>query len=1031
MRITICHLSDIHFALNNNSLLEKQEKMCDAILQDAKKNDVIIFIISGDIAQSGQATEYEIALDFFVRIQEYLLSAKSINSLFFFVPGNHDCDFSDEQRNKDDNLRRSEIIKNRNEIKRDDLTYYIKSLCNKQQNYRDFVELFDYVRGDSISVTKKYISTILVQYEINIDKIKISLNLLNTAWLTERKETPGYLFIPEQEYKHINKDNTIVITVYHHPSNWMHPNDRNEFNRWVMNKSDLIYVGHEHNGRNEDVTTRDTAYQAQYGEVLQERGDDSSSGFIINYIEDNSKETKVFRWDKEDNLYNVSYDFNTVLNSESANYLYFQKDFNEFLETPDIRITHPSKEKIGMRDLFVYPDIEAYKGKRGSYELSQNSITIKGEQLLHYILSSKKISFSGSVKSGKTALAKMLLLDLIEMGKYGIFMDCSCITVLTDKSLKKQEEICISRAYGKEYVNKYRQLKLDNKVLILDNFGYMRGDAKKNILTYFDNYYDYILTFSNTTFEVELLEESLNNERSDYIHCSISELGYKKRNHLITKWYSLNEGGDPIVDEVVRDHVAEAMSTINVLKGNGYMPCIPAHILIILQQLEYSVDGGNQERSNYGYLYEFLIMKSINDMNRNCEYIHKDIAFGILTYIAEYMLQNSIRIVSEDDYKEIVSLYNNDFDTEASSDLYMDEYERGELLDKKDGQISFCFPYIHYYFTAKFLANNISKEWPREKILDISRRMFEEECGDIMVFLCHLSKDDYIIDTVLGTAKQILSNMQVFDFKDHSSINMSFDEYIQQDFIPEIETEERQERLLEIQDENERKREKRSTAIQDANLKEEIYNLDNAFKTIEVMGQILKNYPGTIAAMQKKALLEEIYSLGMRTLTYTSDIIHGGIEKVFEEIRKNLQPNPSPLELGKIAKMIREINNSMDNLFGLLSYAMVRNLANSVANKALMPVIRKSDLNGLVGYELVKNAINLNEFGIISVDLILNEYDEYIKNNNIFAAKLLRLLVLDHYFVFGSKDLKKRQKIWQKMNFGNKEKVLALQGDRI
>lgn len=53
MRITICHLSDIHFATCENTILEKQKKLCDAILQDALKKDVIIFIVSGDIAQSG------------------------------------------------------------------------------------------------------------------------------------------------------------------------------------------------------------------------------------------------------------------------------------------------------------------------------------------------------------------------------------------------------------------------------------------------------------------------------------------------------------------------------------------------------------------------------------------------------------------------------------------------------------------------------------------------------------------------------------------------------------------------------------------------------------------------------------------------------------------------------------------------------------------------------------------------------------------------------------------------------------------
>ena len=1030
MRITICHFSDIHFGEDGNTVLEKKEKICNAILQNALKRDIVLFIVSGDIAQAGQKKEYEIALNFFMEVQEYLERRKELRILFFFVPGNHDCDFTDAQRNKDDDLRRDKVVSERAHISEEDLVYYIDGLCQKQQNYCDFIDVFEYDSLEGIQVKRISSSKLLLQYEILIDKKIIKLNLLNSAWLTEKKEKPGNLYFPSKEYKKITKDGDIVITVYHHPSNWMHPNDRNEFNRWVMNKSDLIYVGHEHLGRNEVVETRDTTYHAQYGEVLQERDDAKSSGFIISYIEGDEKSTQVYNWDDARKMYSISYTLSGKLNIKDNKYLYFQKEFQEYLETADIRISHPHKEKVTMRDLYVYPDVEAYKETDNNYDINKDSVTVKGDELLDYILKTKRISFSGGAKAGKTALAKNIAFDFIEKGKYCIIIDCAGIGTISNKNLSKIEEICISKAYGKEYVGAYKQLELSNKVLILDGFEKIRDRAtKKEVLDYFDNFYDYILTFSNTTFELELLDESLNNEKSNYVHCSISEMGYRRRNQLISKWYYLREGGDVIVDDIVKEKISEAMSTIDVLRGNGYMPCIPPHILIILQQLEYSVDGSNQERSNYGYLYEFLITKSILEMNQNCEYIHKDIAFGILTNIAEYMLNTESRVMSIDQYKNIVYQYNKDFQTDANAEQYIHEYGKVELLSEKDGQVFFGYPYIHYYFTAKHLANNIGKDWAQRKIQCMSQHLYEEEYGDIMIFLCHLSKDDFIIQTVLDNAKDIFSNKLTFDFGEHKSIKMSFDEYLKTDFIPEKDTEKRQEELLERQDIQERKNKKQRDIDVIEDDKEEIYNLDNAFKTIEVMGQILKNYPGTIKGTVKNDLLETTYNLGMRTLSYTSDILYGGIERIFAEIRKKLQPNPSQIEMDKIEKISRKLSNSMDNLFGLLSYAMIRNLASSVANKALMPVISQSTLNHIIGYDLVRDSIQLNEFGIIAVDLVLNKYDNYRSQNNVFAAKLLRLLVLDHYYVYGSKDFKNRQKVWEKMKFGNKEKVLALQGD--
>lgn len=1030
MRLTICHLSDIHFDHSKNILLDRQKKLCDAILQDAFKRDFIIFIVSGDISQSGQEEEYKIAHKFFMEIKEYLIKKKEIKVLFFFTPGNHDCDFSDEKRNKDDNLRRDNILKEKDKC--NDLKYYVESLCEKQEQYFKFVKDFENQDIEDIQTKLVYDSNLLLQYEVNIENKKIRINLLNSAWLTQIEEKPGYLYFPSEEYKKIDKIGDLVITAYHHPSNWMHPDDRNEFNRWVMNKSDLIYVGHEHIGRNESIQTRETIYYAQYGEVLQDRLNDNNSGFIINYIdiEKNKKSTNVYNWNDEHKIYKINKTFSDDFIIKDKKFLCFQNDFQIYLETTDIRISHPKKEKISMRDIYVYPDIEVYKNN--NYTINRESYIIKGDELIEYILNKKRIAFSGGSKSGKTALAKNIAFDLMEKGKYSIIIDCTKLVTTSDKNLKRIEEICISNAYGKDYVEIYKQLDLSNKVLILDNLEKIRDrSAISNMLDYFNNFYGFILTFSNTTFELEILDDSLNSLKKDFINCSICELGYKIRNQLISKWYYISEGGDNIIDDLVRQKISEAMSTIDILKGNGYMPCIPTYILIILQQLESSGDITNQEKSNYGYLYEFLITKSILDMNQNCGYVHKDIAFGILTNISEYMLKNGTKVISLDDYKRIVYQYNMDFQTDANAEQYLNEYRKVELLNEEEEQIIFGYPYIHYYFTAKYLANNINTKMAKEKIQFMSNHLYEEECGDIMIFLCHISKDYFIINTVLKNAKEILSYKKIFDFEEHKSIQLSFDEYLKTDFTPETDIQQRNQKLLEARDNQERENKKQNKNDTFEENREYVYILDNAFKTINVMGQLLKNYPGTIKANVKNDLLETIYNVGMRTLSYTNDILYGGIQKIFQNYYERIQPIPSKIEMKEISELSLKLNSSMDNIFSLISYAMIRNLANSIANRALMPVITQSSLNDKIGYSLIKHSIQLNEFGKIAVDMILQDYEKYEKINNIFAAKLLKVLVYDHYYVYGSKDYKKRQKLWSKMNFDEKENKSILQADKI
>jgi len=71
---------------------------------------------------------------------------------------------------------------------------------------------------------------LLRKYQIIYCGTKITINCLNSAWLTEIHEKPGNLFFPTKELNNIIKDAELVITTYHHPSNWMHPNDKNIFN---------------------------------------------------------------------------------------------------------------------------------------------------------------------------------------------------------------------------------------------------------------------------------------------------------------------------------------------------------------------------------------------------------------------------------------------------------------------------------------------------------------------------------------------------------------------------------------------------------------------------------------------------------------------------------------------------------------------------------------------------------------------------------------------------------------------------------
>lgn len=94
MKFLTIQLSDIHFRVDENSVLKKEEKLFEAIRNSTFEYDVVFLLITGDTAFSGKAVEYKIAEDFLKNLKSKLESYSKKNVNIIVIPGNHDCDFS-------------------------------------------------------------------------------------------------------------------------------------------------------------------------------------------------------------------------------------------------------------------------------------------------------------------------------------------------------------------------------------------------------------------------------------------------------------------------------------------------------------------------------------------------------------------------------------------------------------------------------------------------------------------------------------------------------------------------------------------------------------------------------------------------------------------------------------------------------------------------------------------------------------------------------------------------------------------------
>src|ERR1019366_5909843 len=94
VRIAVVQLSDIHFQASSNVLVSRVEKIVAAIRPTLQQVQGLVFAVTGDVAYSGEAREYDVAFEFFTELKAAIAKADpALPVEFVFIPGNHDCNF--------------------------------------------------------------------------------------------------------------------------------------------------------------------------------------------------------------------------------------------------------------------------------------------------------------------------------------------------------------------------------------------------------------------------------------------------------------------------------------------------------------------------------------------------------------------------------------------------------------------------------------------------------------------------------------------------------------------------------------------------------------------------------------------------------------------------------------------------------------------------------------------------------------------------------------------------------------------------
>lgn len=247
MELLLVHLTDIH--IRDDEDLDVLSARTDSIggaicnhITNPSETEVI-FCVTGDLVFSGKDDQYAAAgliLDEIYSLINKRYPKVGIHSVF--VPGNHDCDFDAPE----EEVREPLLISPALDISKPSA---LKACTAIQKNFYVFGEEWDKKHGAMFCDDDK----ILTVNELNFDSygVHLKFHCINTSWCSKKHEEKGKMKITTGKMSMVTdflekKPDDIVIIMMHHDAEWLDWDDKEVWNKYHKQYSDIILVGHDH-----------------------------------------------------------------------------------------------------------------------------------------------------------------------------------------------------------------------------------------------------------------------------------------------------------------------------------------------------------------------------------------------------------------------------------------------------------------------------------------------------------------------------------------------------------------------------------------------------------------------------------------------------------------------------------------------------------------------------------------------------------------------------------------------------------------
>lgn len=970
MKILLVQFSDIHFKKEDNAILEKEAELFDAIKNATLEYDKIFLTVCGDTAFSGQIAEYELANKFINDLKTKIETYSKKQVICIIIPGNHDCDFTKDNKSRQNQVN---LIQKVGDPAIDDSV--IEQCVKIQEDYFSF--------SQTNQETPVFSNNLFSSYVFDFDAKKVVFYCYNTAYISELNEQAGKLFFPISQipdFVYQNKAD-LLISLFHHPFHWLCPTNRREFSMKIHETSDFYMTGHEHTSSKSKIDDLDAnvVYHIE-GSVLQDSNDRFESEFGLIGIDLEKECFKIDKYYWTNRKYHPSSEAKDWINYNRGKNKWKNKynitfSFQTFLEDVGGKFTHPYKSDINLSDVFLYPKLRSFNTK-GASDDHTSYIVQNSESLIKSFTTNSKVLFLGGENIGKSSLLKTCFTVLYKMGYVPVYVRGQEIRSPAIEDLKKVVSKAFADQYGADSVDAFTEEDIEKVFILIDDIdktAIKNQKSKGRLIRTINTHYRNVVLVGN---ELYAIEEIVSDEQvsgdlySTFEQFEILEFNHSMRVKLIQRWYTLGRE-DIISDGELLKKCDNAVRAIDIAMGYRIVPNYPLFLLILLQAVETS-NPHDLQISSYGNYYQLLILKAFTESIKDQSDLNT--YQNYCTELAYHFFSKRISSLSQTEYNAFhryVTSYENFDLPNLSADRALATLTTVGVIHHSDDLIEFKYQYTYYYFVAKYLAQNIERPEIREIISKLIARLYRTEFANILMFLIHFSRNEFIIDELLKNTRAVFNDLPPCKLENdvqqlHSLVAELPKLYLKAKSVSDVREEENQ-RLDRQEEEEAQKRmsvnlekDLSSDFNEDTSHIDIVSRLNLSFKLMEILGQIIKNNYGAMSGPIKNSMMKETYLIGLRTLNVFFTVFNENTDFILNQMKDSLSKYEKVSE-DKVEKTARQLLFAISSQ---LSYVFIKKISDSVGSSRLMDKYERvqEDLN-FSSVKLINYLIKLDHAG--------------------------------------------------------------------